>query len=211
VIEQRVRISVADDGSGIAEKNLPRIFTPFFTTKGTGTGLGLNLSREIIRGANGDLWVSSAGSSGATFTIDLPVAEQEFESEQGGSSDGRARGSSRSILVVDDEDHIAELIEHILTASGHKTRRLNDGATAVELLKKQTFDLLICDLHMPGASGRDVIEWVRHSKAGLEVLLLTGDVVSPETRQFVESSGVHFLSKPFSIEELKNAVEQAFR
>jgi two-component system cell cycle sensor histidine kinase/response regulator CckA len=209
VIENRVRISVTDDGPGVAEKNLGRVFEPFFTTKETGTGLGLSLSRKIIRDNGGDMWISSVESRGATFTIELPVVEEETESE--GGSSGRPRsGGAKSILVVDDEDHIAELIESVVEANGYTADRLNDGAPALDLLRKKHYDLLICDLHMPGVGGRDVIEWVRSSNKPVKILVLTGDVIGAQTGDFVKSCGAHLLSKPFSIGELIGAVEQVF-
>jgi CheY-like chemotaxis protein len=204
-----VRISVTDDGPGVAEKNLGRVFEPFFTTKETGTGLGLSLSRKTIRDNRGDMWVSSVESRGATFTIELPIVEEETESE-GGSSARRRSGGAKSILVVDDEDHIAELIENVLEANGYTADRLNDGAPALDLLKKKHYDLLICDLHMPGISGRDVIESIRSSNKPVKILVLTGDVIRAETGEFVKSCRAHLLPKPFSIGELIKAVDQVF-
>ena len=211
MIRNNVRISIADDGPGITETDIRRIFEPFFTTKENGTGLGLSLSQKIIRGNGGDMWVSSTESHGATFTIELPVvtdpARIEHRSATGHSAIAAA---NRSVLIVDDEDHITELIEDVLQASGYRTERLNDGAPAIELLRRREYDILICDLHMPGTNGRDLIEWARANRRDMRILLLSGDVARNNTAEFVQASGAHFLSKPFSVSELRKAVQRLF-
>jgi CheY-like chemotaxis protein len=209
VIGDSVRISVADDGPGISEADLPRVFEPFFTTKEDGTGLGLSLSRKIVRETGGDMWVSSRQFSGATFIIELPAVTDTADTEEEFSSgDASIKTLGRSVLIVDDETHITELIESVLQAAGFRTDRLTDGAPAIELLKKKKYDFLISDLHMPGTNGRDLIEWVRSNRKDLRVLLLSGDIARAETREFVKTCGIHFLSKPFSISELTRAVQR---
>jgi two-component system NtrC family sensor kinase len=209
MIRNTVRVAVADDGPGINETDIRRVFEPFFTTKEDGTGLGLSLSRKIIRENGGDMWVSSTESCGATFTIELPAVADATKAEEGASSDDSGmKMSSRSVLIVDDEDHITELVESVLQACGYRTDRLNEGGPAIELLKKKEYDILICDLHMPGTNGRDLVEWVRSNRKDIRVLLLSGDVARAETKEFVRTCGAHFLSKPFSISELTKAVQR---
>jgi two-component system NtrC family sensor kinase len=208
VVRNRVRVSVADNGPGISPAGLARVFEPFFTTKIDGTGLGLSLSRKIIRENGGDMWVSST-ERGATFTIELPPAAEETCMEDHSSSDdARLKCGRRSVLIVDDEDHITELIESILQSAGYQTECLNDGAPAIELLKRKAYDILICDLHMPGTNGRDLIEWVRTNRKDVRILLLSGDVARKETHEFARTCGAHFLSKPFNISELAKAVQR---
>jgi len=211
VIRDVVRISVTDDGPGISEPDVHRIFEPFFTTKETGNGLGLSLSRKLIRDNGGDMWLSSAEGRGTTFMIELPLVTWDMASEQEPASDDPLDAAkNRSVLIVDDEDHIAELIDDVMRGRGYRTERLNDGAPAIELLKKKDYDILICDLHMPGASGRDVLDWVRCNNKNTRVLLLSGDVVRNDTRDYAKSCGAHFLSKPFSVGELAKAVQKLF-
>ena len=209
VIRGMVRISVADDGPGICEAGMLRIFEPFFTTKANGTGLGLNLSQKIVRENGGDMWVSSTESRGATFTIELPFVTNRKDMESGSSSDdSRVAAANQSILIVDDEDHITELIDSVLSGSGYETACMNDGGPAIDVLKKKEYDILICDLHMPGTSGRDVLEWVRSNRPNIRTLLLSGDVSRKETEEFAKSCGAQFLSKPFNISELRKAVQR---
>jgi CheY-like chemotaxis protein/two-component sensor histidine kinase len=209
VMRDRVRIAIADDGPGICAADISRIFEPFFTTKENGTGLGLNLSQKIVRENGGDIWVSSTESCGATFTIELPVVTSGRDTESDSpSDDSRTAAANRSVLIVDDEDHITELIESVLSDSGYDTECLNDGGPAIDRLRKKEYDILICDLHMPGTSGRDVIEWVRSNRPNVRTLLLSGDVSGKETEELARSCGAHFLPKPFNISELRKAVQR---
>jgi len=116
----------------------------------------------------------------------------------------------RSVLIVDDEDCITELVESVLQKSGYRTDRLNDGGPAIELMKTNDYDILICDLHMPGVSGRELIEWTRLNRQNMRVLLLSGDVARTDVSDFAKAYGIHFLSKPFSVAELTKAVQRLF-
>ena len=112
-----------------------------------------------------------------------------------------------SVLIVDDEHQITDLIASVLQDFGYETNCLHDGAGAIELLKTKHHDILICDLHMPGMSGKDVIEWVRSNRMSIRLLLLSGDVVRKDTSEFARTCGAQFLSKPFTISELVKAVQ----
>ena len=209
IVHDHVRISVTDDGSGIRPADLPRIFEPFFTTKETGTGLGLSLSRRIVREIGGEMSVSNNRSCGATFTIELPiVAHTTAKVDVYETDELRRLAPGQSVLIVDDEDSITELIESVLGRCGYRTNCLNDGAPAIELMKKNEYDILICDLHMPGVNGRDLIEWTRLNRQNMRVLLLSGDVARKDVNDFARAYGVHFLSKPFSLSELSKAVQR---
>jgi len=112
-----------------------------------------------------------------------------------------------SVLIVDDERQITDLIASVLDDFGYQTACLHDGAAAIELLKTKHYDVLICDLHMPGTNGRDVLEWVHLNRSRIRLLLLSGDVVRKETSEFARICGADFLSKPFSISELVTALQ----
>ena len=211
VAQDRVLISITDDGPGITPSDLRHIFEPFFTTKETGTGLGLSLSRSIIRELGGDISVSNNRGCGATFTLDLPiVADVVGEDDDSSSDDPNALAPDRSVLIVDDEDYITELVESVLQKCGYRSDRLNDGGPAIELMKTNDYDILICDLHMPGVSGRELIEWTRLNRQNMRVLLLSGDVARTDVSDFAKAYGIHFLSKPFSVAELTKAVQRLF-
>lgn len=209
VIRERILISIVDDGPGINAADLRRIFDPFYTTKADGTGLGLSLCRNIVHENGGELWAMSNETIGATFTIDLPaVVTDEAPYDPRVSEEPVALVADRSVLIVDDEDHITELIESVLAKEGYETDRLTDGAPAIELLKSKDYDILICDLHMPGISGRELIEWTRQNRQNVRILLLSGDVARKETDSLAKAYGAHFLSKPFTVSELAKAVQR---
>ena len=211
VVQGRVFIAVSDDGPGIAPSDLRHIFEPFFTTKETGTGLGLSLSRSIVRELGGDISVCNNRGCGATFTLDLPiVAGAVGEDADSCPDDLKLLVPDRSVLIVDDEDCITELVESVLQKCGYRTDRLNDGGPAIELMKTNDYDILICDLHMPGVSGRELIEWTRLNRQNMHVLLLSGDVARTDVSDFAKAYGIHFLSKPFSVAELTKAVQRLF-
>ena len=209
VVRDRVLIAVGDNGPGIREANLRRIFEPFFTTKTDGTGLGLSLSQRIVRENGGDLWATMNTGGGATFRISLPaVFGDQPINDIRGSEDPIKLVADRSVLIVDDDDPITELIESILGKQGYKTERLTDGAPAIERLKSADYDILICDLHMPGMSGRELIEWTRQNRQNIRILLLSGDVARKETDDLAKAYGAHFLPKPFTVSELAKAVQR---
>lgn len=209
VIRDRVRVSVNDDGPGIGEAALRRVFEPFFTTKETGTGLGLSLSRNIVREIGGDMWVASQESCGTTFTIELPtVTLPTAAKDRAPSDDPWIATPDQTVLIVDDEDHITELVDSVLHNCGYRTDRLIDGAAAIDLMKQTEYDILICDLYMPGISGRDLVQWTRSNRRNTRILILSGDVARKDTTEFARSCGAHFLSKPFSVSELTKAVQR---
>jgi CheY-like chemotaxis protein len=152
--------------------------------------------------------VSNNQSCGATFTMELPVVTHTIGDDDVELDNLPVLAPDRSVLIVDDEDHITELIESVLREWGYRTNRLNDGAPAIELMKRNEYDILICDLHMPGVNGRELIEWTRLNRQNMRVLLLSGDVARTDVNDFAIAYGVHFLSKPFSVSELTKAVQR---
>src|SRR5207237_88767 len=151
---------------------------------------------------------SSTHGCGATFTLELPAANGIEAVDDTPSDDHLSLTPDRSVLIVDDETHITELIESVLQNYGYQTDRLHDGAPAIEFMKAREYDILICDLHMPGISGRELIEWTRQNRQNVRILLLSGDVARQDTNDFAKNYGVHFLSKPFSVSELTKAVQR---
>lgn len=202
-----LRISVVDDGPGIREHEIGNIFQPLYTTKEDGNGLGLNLSRNIVRSLGGEIHVSTNTRHGATFTVELPmVGEQDVASPS--SEDRKPLPARYSVLVVDDEEEIVELVHAVATAHGLRSTWCTNGKDALALLDQNNFDLLICDYHMPGVGGRELLESIRKSGRGTRVLVLSGDVVLPETQNFVDQLGAKFLPKPFGVANLVAAIDQ---
>jgi PAS domain S-box-containing protein len=204
------RIRVTDSGVGMEPETLRQIFMPFFTTKprGRGTGLGLAVIHGIVSDSSGGMAVTSRRGAGTTCTVYLPlsVAEPSQFSETATGVFRRAgsRLGSESILVVDDEPMIAELLQEGLTRLGYKVTASNDPVEAVALLEREParFDVLITDQVMPKMTGLAVVARARALCPGLPTILCTGFSVDA-TEDAARSAGVNaFLYKPVSIERI---------
>lgn len=211
-------IQVADNGGGIPPENLNKVFEPFFTTKevGKGTGLGLSVVHGIIEGHQGDMQVESKLGAGTTFTIQLPILQEEgAKSEEftpAPPTDAQAKTGQRKILVIDDEVDILDLISDFLTDQGHEVVSAQEGVNALGKLAGSNFDLIISDIKMPGMDGEKLYQTLAHKNPAYKdkIIFITGDVVNSETARFLAESGCRFLRKPFGLEELEGILEQTF-
>lgn len=222
----RVALRVSDDGPGIAPEIAPRIFDPFFTTKppGIGTGLGLSIVHGIVREHGGEISVDSLPGRGATVSIELPAlaasafdsAREDPPSERRSAAvvsllpAGRAATKER-ILVVEDEPTVAELISDVMADEGYRVETLLDSREALGKLEGENYSLVICDLKMPYLDGPGLYRALvrRENPIRHRLLFVTGDTMAPRTIEFLKSSGLPYLAKPFLVEELKEAVSNA--
>jgi signal transduction histidine kinase len=216
LVDGRVRVRFEDNGSGIAPDHLGKIFNPFFTTKrvGEGTGLGLSLSYGIIREHGGSISAESVLGQGTTLTVELPVgkmedAAPEFDAGSIQTPTARVNGR-RKILVIDDEESILDLIQGALSTRGHQVEIVTDGNKGIQRISNNHYDLIICDWKIPGMEGQEVYkEAEKMNSANVErFLFITGNVLSPETEHFLRAGRRSYLLKPFSIEQLRAAVDQ---
>jgi signal transduction histidine kinase/CheY-like chemotaxis protein len=210
---KRLRLEIADDGPGIALEIGSRIFDPFFTTKppGVGTGLGLSIVYGIIHQHGGEVTFDSQPGAGAKFTIDLPVipvVHREKNSSAPPPSGKSVAISAARILIVEDEPTVAQLLVDILVEEGHQAEATLDSQEGLTRLSRKNYDLVICDLRMPVLDGRAFYEALVRagSPARSRMLFITGDTIARSTQEFLESSGMPHLAKPFLVEEVKLAV-----
>jgi two-component system NtrC family sensor kinase len=210
-----LELRVSDEGPGIRPEVLPRIFDPFFTTKapGEGTGLGLSLCHSVVMAHGGDIWAESVPDRGATLHVRLPVVlplAPEPEAAPAPATEGHA-ARPRRVLVADDEPSLRDLMLKALTPRGHVVETVADGAAALERLQAAPYDVLLLDLRMPGLDGRETLERLRADPpaAPPRVVIMTGDSVRPETRSWLEGTGLPVLGKPFTLEALVAAVEES--
>ena len=222
-----IRVSIGDDGPGIAPEVARRIFDPFFTTKdaGQGTGLGLTICYSIIDEHGGRIWTENQvptaerpEATGAIFHIDLPVGAGEEHEAQQASGNGSHVGTASSIgarrvLVVDDEVSIRLLLHDILRLDQHSVALASSGLEAADLVSREQFDIIITDMKMPGMDGATFYRQVRqHDPAqARRIIFITGDTVSPDTRAFLQRVSNPVLSKPFKIGPLRDAIESVLR
>ena len=210
-----IAISVSDTGAGIPAEHLPRIFEPFFTTRGhgEGTGLGLSVSLGIVEQHHGTLVARNRDPGpGAVFEAWLPLAAPAPAASVPHQGPARLTGPPGRVLIIDDEAPFRASVRRVFERCGWSVREANDGASGLEVLSSTTsdtrFDLILCDLKMPGVSGMDVYRSVRHSQPELlpRLVFASGDTASVETAAFLESTPCQVLEKPFELSELATVV-----
>jgi two-component system, NtrC family, sensor kinase len=219
VVGQRVQIRFQDDGPGISEENLAKIFNPFFTTKpvGKGTGLGLSLSYGIIQEHGGKITAESELGRGTAFIIELPIttgAEAAVSETAAAPARKSAAGAGRGrkVLVVDDEMDILDLVALVLEHDGYAVQKALDGQKALDCLAKEGFDLIVSDWKMPGMNGKELHERLVEINplAAERMIFMTGDVLSEKVEKYLASHGKQCLAKPFSLGEFRTAVSGVF-
>jgi signal transduction histidine kinase len=209
-------ISVADSGPGIEPQDVERIFDPFFTTKdlGHGTGLGLSTVHGIVRGAGGHLEVESERGRGTTLLAYLPAHEAAPDETQ--QSEPAVRlpiaavgGPGNTILVCEDEEPVRSIIDTVLRNAGYHvlSAPLPERALALAREHPGALDLLVTDVVMPGLSGPELAERLRHDVRDLRVLLVTGYAPEDVAPAGVVGTGTDLLQKPFTPSALLERVQ----
>jgi PAS domain S-box-containing protein len=200
----RVLIEVSDSGSGIEPEVQKRMFDAFFSTKpvGVGTGLGLSISEGIVRSLGGEITFDSEVGIGSTFRVWLPISRtipQRPTLEQADPGDKRA-----SVLIVDDDRGVAEALARVL-AERHRVTVCTRGAQALERLRTESFDLILCDVMMPEMTGMQLYEELhrRHPELLPRVVFMTGGAFTQTARQFLAGIPNTQLEKPIAMQTLR--------
>jgi signal transduction histidine kinase/CheY-like chemotaxis protein len=202
-----VRISVRDQGVGIAKEQLALIFDPYFTTKAQGSGLGLATSYSIIQKHDGHISASSVPGKGATFTFYLPTSERQFQ-EAGGTSGLPQFEVTGRILLMDDEPAILRINQELLEMLGFETVCVADGLEAIRayqeaLRQKRPFDAVIMDLTVPGgAGGKEAIGGLLKIDPEVKAIVSSGYSQNEVLANYASFGFQAVLSKPFKLEEL---------
>jgi signal transduction histidine kinase len=214
----RVCVSVTDDGPGFAPDILPRAFEPFTTTKPPqqGAGLGLCIARGIVEKYGGTIRAANRPGGGAQVVIDLPALtrpqcpapppEPAGSPTQGAAPAVSLRG--RRVLVIDDEEPLRVLLEEALGMAGHHVDVANDGEAALAKVRGEPYDLIICDLRMPGMSGEEFYAALEDVAPQLQrkIVFSTGDTSGARCADFLSRTGLPVLEKPFSIRKVLELV-----
>ncbi len=217
----KVVAEVADNGPGVPPELLGRIFDPFFTTKpvGVGTGLGLPICRGIVQTHGGEIRIDSRLGQGAAFTVSLPASKHSpivpRKSERPSQEVVGPRVRGR-ILIVDDESVVAHTLK-VLLSGEHELVVTQSAAEALEILRKEAastvsggYDAVLCDLMMPGMTGMELFEVLRHEHPSLarRVVFMTGGVSVPRVQEFLESVPNPKFEKPFDVAELRRILNR---
>jgi len=213
--QESVILEINDDGPGISEDLQPKIFDPFFTTKeiGKGTGLGLTVAYAIVQEHGGRIRLESRPGAGASFYVELPVSGAKLKTAAAprqGSKTPPAAGpvAGASILVVEDEAQLASAVVDALRDVGYLVEHAADGQAALDRIKGQSFDVVICDVKMPNMDGKTFYRTLSAASPDLarRVVFVTGDVAGTDAESFLEESRCRWLAKPFRLGDLLKAV-----
>jgi len=196
---------VEDTGSGMSDAVLARATEPFFTTKpiGIGTGLGLSVCANVVRGVGGDFHIASKEGHGTTIHISIPSCDAPAAEIAAVPAEPADERPPRRLLLVDDDPLVARALVRLLR--GHAVTAVSNGRDAITLLEQGTsYDIILCDIMMPELTGADVYEKIAAMGRGLErnIVFLTGGVFSNQLRSFLESVPNPRYSKPIRANEV---------
>lgn len=208
-----VMLAVSDTGVGMDATTQSRIFEPFFTTKalGKGTGLGLSTVYGIVKQSGGNIWVYSEPGQGSVFKIYLPRADKTTPSAEPGSKvSGQEMGGTETVLLIEDEDVVRNLVRTILQRHGYTVLEAPDGTEAMGVLGRHLgrVHLLLTDVVIPQMSGPELAEQVAASRPETRVLYMSGYTDNAIVHHGVLDQGLAFLQKPFTPETLLRKVRE---
>jgi two-component system cell cycle sensor histidine kinase/response regulator CckA len=207
-----VMIAVSDNGQGMDRETQARIFEPFFTTKekGKGTGLGLSTVYGIIKQSGGYVFVQSEINRGTVFTIYFPRVDEPSEAVGATPVALAAVGGTETVLLVEDEDSVRQLVRETLESRGYRVLEAANGTDALALAAAHTdpIHLVITDVIMPGLSGHELVQQLQPTRPGLKVLYLSGYAQDAFPSTAAVDSQKTFLQKPFTLQSLSRKVRE---
>jgi two-component system, cell cycle sensor histidine kinase and response regulator CckA len=203
-----VELRLTDTGVGMSEEQRQQLFDPFFTTKEGGTGLGLATVYGIVDQSGGTIEVESAPGMGSAFRVWLPSVDAAADESGPGPVLAAPAAGSETILLVEDETVVRQLVAEILETTGYTVLQAGDGPSALELLRRhaEPVELLVTDVVMPGMSGPEVANAVTAMRPGMQVLYTSGYTDQAIGHHGVLEPGIAFLQKPFSADDLTTKV-----
>ena len=206
---ERIGVSISDTGGGMSKEVRSRIFDPFFTTKGEmGTGLGLSISLGIVHQHGGSLTCVSSNSKGTTFELWLPLSTPDLDYEL--SQDAAplpTEVAQQKILLVEDEEDVRRVVTNMLETIGFEPLVAHSPQQALTMLRKETVDLLVSDVIMPQMRGPELYQEALKLNPNLVALFVSGYTQEVMIEMPTGDERVNFLSKPFTIAQLKQAIE----
>jgi len=205
-----ILLSVSDTGGGMDKETQSRIFEPFFTTKekGKGTGLGLSTVYGIVKQSGGYIFAHSEMGSGTTFRIYLPKVTDPAGQSGIAKHQQAPIGGSETVLLVEDEESVRELVRETLQSKGYSVMEAPDGINGLKVAESHSgkIDILITDVVMPGMSGRELAQRITTARPATKVLFLSGYTEDAIIHEGVLDPGTAFLQKPFTLQALARKV-----
>ncbi len=204
-------IEVVDNGTGMAPETRSHIFDPFFTTKGVaeGTGLGLSICQSILEAAGGTIEAESTVGQGTTFRVGLPASTQAFAPSTTQTLSIAVPEKRARVAVIDDEVLVGRSIQRALRH--HDVTLYPSGKEAIEsLVSDGVYDVVFCDLMMPEVSGMEVYRTVleRRPEIAARFVFMTGGAFTRDAREFIESTTLPYLEKPFELSQIRDLVRE---
>lgn len=203
---RQIELLVTDTGNGIPPEIMPRIFEPFFTTKGPGigTGLGLSVVHGIIQNHKGSIGVSSELGKGTTFRILLPCLAQDSAADPQVQTEAKIVKTNKAIMVVDDEDAVADVLYHLLAVLGYRSEIFMNPLKALEAFKTDPsrWAAIISDYTMPDLSGEQFVSAIRAVRPDIPFLLTSGYENHGQSDSIARLGISSFIPKPFQAEDL---------
>ncbi len=212
-----VRVVISDSGNGIPEEVLPQIFDPYFSTKDDGSGLGLSICHSIIKKHGAMISVESTPDEGTTFTIQLPVSEQQEPELHPAKPEGKKDTTKARIMVMDDDPMIVELSKQMLEHLGHEVVTTGDGEQTLELYAKAQeenipFDIVIMDLTIPGGmGGKKTIKKLLRIDPDARAIVSSGYSNDPVMAEYRDYGFRSVIVKPYQLEDLAKAVQDTLQ
>ena len=207
-----VVLNVHDNGPGIIDKDLERIFEPFYTKKimgRSGTGLGLTVVWNTMKDHDGIVLVES-NSKGTSFQLFFPISKEERVFSPKDNTTKKLMGENEHILVVDDEPQLRDIASQMLRSLGYKVDVVNSGELAIDFVKNNSVDLIVLDMLMePGINGRKSYERIIKIRPGQKAIIASGFSESNEVKTALQLGAGGFIKKPYSMKQLGRAVKEA--
>jgi CheY-like chemotaxis protein len=204
-----MEITVEDTGEGMDSQVLQRVFEPFFTTKeeGKGTGLGLSMVYGAVKNHGGIVKVYSEPGIGSVFKVLMPLKQSMSTEAESVEKKPLVRGTG-TILVIDDEEIMQQLLAEMLEEMGFQVLPAHDGMEGLEIYRKRWREiaLVIVDMIMPRLSGRETFVAMKEINPSIKAILSTGFSKDGEVRETLEQGVAGFIQKPFKADELSEVI-----
>ncbi|MBI5633210.1 MAG: PAS domain S-box protein [Nitrospirae bacterium] len=206
-----VKVSMKDEGIGIPAENLQKIFDPYFTTRGKGSGLGLATAYSIMKRHHGLITADSSADQGTTFHLYLPASDKAVspEVEEAGFEAGNGR-----VLLMDDDEVVRDVTQNMLIDLGYEIVLSTNGTEAIELYQEamrtsRPFAAIILDLTIPGGmGGKETIQEILRIDPGVKAIVASGYSADPVMADFGNYGFRDVLKKPYSLQEISNALQK---